>query len=88
MNKNRKIKLPAPTKGYGFVGQWMDESIGWFLPSFVHKNDSRGRSSGINERAREFALPSDRAFLCEIVIKPLKDKLGRPITRKIKKCEC
>ena len=81
MTKN-KIKLPESIKGKGFCGKWLDNQIGWNIPNHL----CGGKRYANKPHMREFCFnDTDRLYLCEITIKPLKDKLGRPITRLAKK---
>ena len=73
-----KIDQPKATRGFGYVGAWDDGCIGWFLPSHIGKWNSRQRPEPPNDH---HCLAGGRTFLCEITIRPVKDKLGRPITR-------
>lgn len=68
----------------GYCGVWKyhkpNPSIGWFCSPFVTgEYDRRHPSVTTNEHTI-----GKRMFLCEIIIKPLKDKKGRPITKIIK----
>ena len=80
-----KTKTPKSTKAYGFVGVWDDNSIGWSMPQYFHKYDSRHNPSVMSPSAAPCFDDSDRLYLCEVTIKPILDKLGRPITRLAKK---
>lgn len=74
---SNKLKLPKANKGKGYVGvitNYRGEEIGFDLPGAMIKgiaympNVDKGK----------------RVFLCEITVKPLKDKKGRPITKIVK----
>ena len=80
-----KIKTPKSTKAYGFVGVWDDNSIGWSMPQYLHKHDTRHNPSSYRKDTSPCFLNYDRLYLCEVTIKPILDKLGRPITRLAKK---
>ncbi len=83
MNKN-KINLPKPTKGHGFCGVWQDGNIGWNIPNHLSKYNIKYAAE--KPYIRDFYFDNnDRLYLCEINIKPIKNKLGRPITRFAKK---
>jgi hypothetical protein len=75
----KKIQLPKANKGKGYVGVWRNGKIGWFMPKFI------SGAKHIEEPNANLYLHGGRVFLCEIIIKPLKDKKGRPITKIIKK---
>lgn len=79
---SEKIKLPAKTKGKGYVGTWKTDELGWWMPQHVHPHSV---GSPNTEGIQKGYLDEERVFLCEITIKPLTDKKGRPITRIIKK---
>jgi hypothetical protein len=78
----KKVQLPKTNKGKGYVGTWRHGKIGWWMPEFVsgppyiEKPNAEAVSKGF--------LKGERVFLCEIIVKPLKDKKGRPITKIIK----
>ena len=80
-----KTKTPKHTKAYGFVGVWSDNSIGWSMPQYLHNYDTRHNPSKYLKDANPSFLDDDRLYLCEVTIKPVLDKLGRPITRLAKK---
>ncbi len=85
--KNKKLIIPKSSKGYGFCGTWLDETIGWNIPnhlSNVAHLKRRYSSEKPYERSLEYIQDDHRFYLCEITIKPIKDKLGRPITRLFK----
>lgn len=77
----KKIVIPNPTKGYGYIGTFRDNTLGWFMSEHLSRDK---KYPGYNYRAEGFVKPNQRFFLCEIVLKPIKDKLGRPITKIIK----
>ena len=66
--------------GFGWVGRWNDGSIGWVLP------DHLACHSGETEAPfrRCCVSPDTRLVRCRITIEVLKDKKGRPITRRAK----
>lgn len=74
-----KIKVPEPVTGYGYVGQFSDDLLGWAMPDTV---DSRATRNGIfvGDMFERYGAKGDKAFLCEILISPVFDKAGRPIT--------
>lgn len=78
---SKKIKIPIPTKGYGYAGEWLDGRIGWFMPRHVYGSyDRKCPDDPVSDETREF-LEGRRLFLFEIIVRPLKDKKGRPITK-------
>jgi hypothetical protein len=78
---SNKIKIPTKTKGKGYVGTWKTDELGWWMPQHVHPA-STGEPNEVAVEKGYFK--GERVFLCEIIIKPLKDKKGRPITKIIK----
>lgn len=83
MSKKNKLVIPNPTKGYGYVGVWKygkEPTLGWCVAPYVSgKSDKKYPSIANNPHAK-----GERFFLCEILIKPLKDKMGRPLTKIVK----
>lgn len=80
----KKIQLPKENKGYGYTGVWKDGKAGWFMPSHIVGGDFT-RQYPDTPLMSHPCLKGERLFLCEITIKPLTDKKGRPITKIIKK---
>ena len=85
---SRRVKIPRKTAGYGYVGMWGDGSIGYllcdFLSGFGRKYPdppSHQWNSLLDDGSKE------RVFLCRIKVTPMRDKLGRPLTRIIGKKE-
>lgn len=78
----KKLKLPAPNKGKGYVAVWQNGKLGWWLPN--HLYDGRTNERPNSNAVTKGYLKGERVFLCEIIIKPLKDKKGRPITKIVK----
>jgi len=77
--KKRK-RVPRAVKGRGFVGCYHDGSLGWHVPGFVAAETGGRCMFGMGQRVMpRFA---DKMFyLCRISLTPLRDSLGRPITR-------
>lgn len=82
----KKIKLPKNVTGYGYSGVWSDNKLGWWMPCHIHQLDSRKypHVSGI-ERSNDYTSLNERTYLCKITVTLVKDKLGRPITRQVRK---
>ncbi len=76
----KKVKVPKASVGYGFVGAWNDNSIGWGMPGFLSSLNTRHRPERPDVEERPY-LSHARLYLCKITVKPLLDKRGRPITR-------
>lgn len=36
---SKRVQKPKPTKGYGYVGVWSDNSVGWWMPAFLSQSD-------------------------------------------------
>lgn len=66
-------------KGKGWVGIWMDGTLGWGLPKFL---SNRNRDAEWPAKAGRAVGKNDRVVLCEITVKPIKDKNGKFIYRK------
>lgn len=76
-----KVQIPTPVKGYGYAGKWSDGRIGWFMPRHVSgAYDRKSPDDGVDKDSHQY-MKGERIFLCEIIVKPLKDKKGRPITK-------
>lgn len=81
---SKKLELPKPTTGYGYVGVWSDGSIGWFMPRHIDSRYARNYPSSPAPDMPRYAGKRERAFLCKITVTPVTDKRGRPVTRIIK----
>jgi hypothetical protein len=75
----KKIQVPKANKGKGYVGVWRNGKIGWFLPMFIQGPNRSAEMPNSNS-----SLNGERVYLCEITIKPILDKNGRPKTKLIK----
>ena len=83
MNKNANPKKPKPTTGFAFSGTWNNGGVGWNMPPYLNGNNSRKYPSRYKTGEMEACfLPHERMYLCRVTITPVKDKLGRYITRK------
>lgn len=78
---SKKVKLPKANKGKGYVCTWKSGELGWWMPDHIHPL-STGEPNQL--AIEKNCLKGERLFLCEIIVKPLKDKKGRPITKIIK----
>ena len=77
---SKKIRKPKAVSGRGYVGLWRNGELGWCVAEFI---SNRYRvADGPSERFDQNAPSKDRAYLCEITIRPVLTKDGRPITRK------
>lgn len=82
----KKIQIPKSIKSYGYVGVWNDpeNTVGWFMPN--HAGGERKYPEAVNPEAEKYIYDEEeRFFLCEIIVKPIKDCLGRPITKIVRK---
>jgi len=77
---SKKIKVPKPTKAYGFTGVWQDESVGWCGLSHIGGTREYPDYPEISED-RRLSINGQRLLLCEVTLTPVLDKKGRPITR-------
>jgi hypothetical protein len=69
------------TVGYGYVGKWRDETLGFFLPDQLA---GHARHIGIEPvpHDRSWVYPEDVGYLCKITVEQVFAKNGRPITRR------
>lgn len=83
--KSKKLLFPKATKGYGYCGVWNSPSnhIGWMCSPHVGGASDKKYPSHLSP-TRYPEIKGERLYLCEIIIKPLRDKRGRPITKIIK----
>lgn len=81
-----KIKIPKAVKGFGYSGTWASPSntIGWMVSPYVSGKYDRQYPSHVDPNRFPEAI-GQRLFLCEITVRPMIDKMGRPITKIIKK---
>ena len=76
-NKNRVV-------AYGFVGEWADGTLGWFLPAhLVHSHKSRRYANGPAKHPNWSNIGAT-SYLCKITLERVKAKNGRAITRKVR----
>lgn len=80
---SKKITVPKAIKGYGYSGSWNApmNTIGWNTTPFVSGPGDRKYPGTPVRNENTIGV---RFFLCEITIKPLLDKKGRPITKIMK----
>lgn len=71
-------KSTTTTRGFGFVGRWNDGRLGWSMPHVLSGNPRRFPDSPEAERSWARHAPH---YLCEITVRLIKDKRGRPIVR-------
>ena len=74
------IRGPRKAAGYGWVGLWGDEDLGWVLPDhlsgYTRETDA--------PRPRNYISDKDRLVLCRITVEAVLDSRGRRITRRAK----
>lgn len=84
-------KMPAPVVAYGYVGVWRNPlQVGWFLPRHAcpnHRKPSGGLYVPCEPPNDDPNTRGETFYLCEIRVRPLRTKTGRPITRRIPKQE-
>lgn len=79
---SKKIKIPAPIKGYGYVSTWEDGTLGGIMPHSVNESRSK-RDREVNTHSKRTVLNpikeanGERYFLCEITITPLTRRKGK-----------
>lgn len=78
---SKKIQIPKSVKGYGYAGAWssLKNTIGWNMTPYVTGKIDRKYPSDPADTKNHGN--NQRYFLCEITVKPLVDKKGRPITK-------
>lgn len=70
------------TVGYGFVGEWCDGKLGWFMPAHVRSVPKSGfRKGQIEPPASNPNCKGTKAYLCKITIEEVHAKDGRRIVR-------
>lgn len=74
----RKSKSMTKTTGRGWVGRWRDGGIGWVMPAHL-----TGRGIDRPSTDLRYVSDEDTFILCEITVKMVKNKNGKPITRKM-----
>lgn len=78
--------IPKPVISYGYVGVWREpRQVGWFLPRHACQNHRKpcGRFYGpCDPPSDDPNARGETFYLCEIRVRPLRDKRGRPITRR------
>lgn len=71
--------------GYGYVGEWSDGTIGWWLPR--HVSGYAGQTEPPNEDSiihSGTADAGDPFYLCRITVERLARSDGRAVTRRIR----
>ncbi len=74
--KNKDIMVSK-----AWVGEWSDGTIGWLMPQYIDERD-QAPDSRQRHLARNTTQPIT-LYRCRITVERLKDKRGRPITRRI-----
>lgn len=78
---SKRIGIPKSAHGFGYVGTWRNGKLGWCGVSHV-TGWSRRTPDGPSEAWEKYALPGDVAYLCRVTVTPVRDRLGRPITKR------
>ena len=80
---------PAPdgatVVGYGYVAPWLDGTPGWVMPTHLTTFD-RDKKSARKYPGKVESRPwnsGEASYLCRITVKPVRDKRGRLIVRRI-----
>lgn len=81
---SKKIKKPKPNKAYGFLGLWINDKAGWMGLSHIGGSREDPDYPYDKDEERNEIMKGERLYLCEIIVKPVFDKKGRPITRIVK----
>lgn len=78
---SNKLTPPKANIGKAYVASWEDENntVGWAMPQHL----SGGPDIDMPPLTADIH-PGERLFLCEIIVKPVLDKKGRPITKIVK----
>ena len=77
------------TIGYGYAGVWANGTIGWHVPKFIHSGTKRHPDlpdalEPNDPQHANLARMNQRLFYCQVIIRPILDKLNRPITKIVK----
>lgn len=80
---SKKIKVPKPIKGYGFTGVWLSGEVGWMGLSHIGGSRKYPDNPSLDGE-RKSIMKGERLFMCEVILKPVLDKKGRPITKIVK----
>ena len=81
---SKKLTLPRSTVGRGYVVVWNDGSLGWWMPEFVSKRVCYPPPTQGMKAVYATGSFNHRFYLCDIIIKPLKDSKGRPMTKMVR----
>lgn len=77
--RERKKANPKKFKTKAWYSTWNDGELGWMGPSCLtdrRTSTPQSRNPSVDDE--------DEYFLCEVVVKPIRDKKGRLIKRKAK----
>lgn len=81
----RKYKQQQKSVGYGYVGEWSDGKLGWFLPTHMSGNQTKTRfNADPATRHPGWSNIGETSYLCRITIVRLKNSKGKFIVRKVK----
>lgn len=84
MGRFSKKKLKEKSnkvKAYGFVGAWRDGTLGWLMPEHIYGWGEKVSRKFPDRPAKTFLNEPQRLVLCEITVKVVKNKKGKPIVR-------
>lgn len=77
---SRKPVKAIPVKSKGWFGTWHDGTLGWAGPEHLHNRDAKYVAACPYDR--DYVRREDEYYLCEVIIKPIRDKKGRLIKRR------
>lgn len=83
MSKSNRARGTKKTVGYGFVGRWMDGTLGWWLPNHI-SGMPRERAEPYNPCLDDLYNKPENLVLCKITVEQVFGKNGRVIGRKSK----
>ena len=86
----KRLKKPKKTVGYGYSSSWIegggDNEVGRTLPKMIGGGWATRRSPmDLEDEGLAVLSDGEATYLCKITIEPVLDKLGLPITKRVKK---
>lgn len=72
-----KLKSDKKETGRGWFGVWCNGEIGWTGPAHFDGHSNYPKRPKLHNMVR----PEHEFYLCEVTVKPIKDKMGRLIKR-------
>ena len=80
-----KKKASNKSVSYAYVGRWLDGSLGWNVPTHIHRSETRKRPRSVKLSDTEGHGIGEWAELCKITIEPVKNEKGKPVRRRFVK---